>query len=172
MPGGDRDPERGLEIRDRARRKRAALAGAAALETRGRGCRPRETARTCRDTWRETRPPSAPRGGVRPRKRAAPKGRAPRTWKNQARFGKNRRQERASAEEKGPESRDLGSARREGPAPPRRVGGPPGQGSERRVLSQGHACGGAGPGGGGRGVEGSRTPRLGGRGSEGGPWES
>lgn len=44
-------------------------------------------------------------------------------------------------------ARDLGRVGREGLAPPpRRVGGPPGQGSERRVLSQGDACGDAGPG--------------------------
>lgn len=57
---------------------------------------------------------------------------------------------------------DLGRVGREDPAPPpRRVGRPPGQGSERRVLSQGHACRGAGPRGRREGCGRQQDPRAG-----------
>lgn len=79
MPGGDRDPERRREIRDAGapETSRAGWKGPE-LETHGHRCRPSETARRLlRHLARESG--RGGRGGAGHRKKAAPKGRDPRT---------------------------------------------------------------------------------------------
>lgn len=102
--------------------------------------RPRETQRSrCEDTWKEC---ERDRDADRRRDKKAV------TVDLERKKAGSREQKQRARKRKGKKSNwalEL-KGRRTSPLPRGGLRGPPGQGSQRRVLSQGHACGGAGRG--------------------------